>query len=49
MYQQKIDNYNIIVVVIDSPSSKIETIKEFIPRFDEMLVSFERGNIYIIS
>jgi len=49
MYQQKIDNYNIIVVVIDSPSSKIEFIKEFIPRFNETLVSFKRGNIYIIS
>lgn len=49
MYQQKIDNYRIIVAVIDSPSSKIEVIKEFIPRFNEMIASFERGNIYIIS
>ncbi len=49
MYQQKIDNYRIIVAVIDSPSSKIEVIKEFIPRFNEMLPSFEKGNIYIIS
>jgi predicted nuclease of predicted toxin-antitoxin system len=49
MYQQKINNYRIIVAVIDSPSSKIEVIKKFIPRFNEMLPSFEKGNIYIIS
>ncbi len=49
LYQQKVEEYNIIVAVIDTPSSSIKTISGFIPRFNELLPSFEKRNLYIIS
>ncbi len=49
LYQQNIENYEIIIVVFDTPSSNIDYIRKFIPRFIELQPSFERRNLYIIS
>ncbi|OGU70827.1 MAG: hypothetical protein A2V93_07830 [Ignavibacteria bacterium RBG_16_34_14] len=49
LYQQKVEEYNIIVAVLNSPSSSIKTLQKFIPHFNELLPSFERRKLYIIS
>ena len=38
-----------LIVVFDTPSSSIETIRSFVPKFNELLNSFEKRNLYIIS
>ncbi len=49
VHQQNIGKYNLIVVVIDSPSSTIESIKEYLPSFRKQLAAFEKRNAYVIS
>ncbi len=49
LYQRKVENYNIIIAELDTPSSSIEAIYRFVPRFTELLPSFEKRNLYIIS
>lgn len=49
LYQRKVENYDIIIVVFDTPSSSIDSVSKFISRFNEMLQSFKKRNLYIIS
>ena len=49
LYQRKVENYDIIIVVFDTPSSSIDYVSKFIPRFTEMLQSFKKRNLYLIS
>ncbi len=48
-YQQNLIKHNIIVVVFNSVSSKVEYLKEFAPHFILKMDSFKKGNVYIIS
>jgi predicted nuclease of predicted toxin-antitoxin system len=49
LYQQSVDKYDIIVVVFDAPDSKINTLIQFIERFNERLSLFEKRNLYVIG
>jgi predicted nuclease of predicted toxin-antitoxin system len=48
-HQQNIGKYNLIVVVLDSPSSKLEILIQYLPAFEQQLLSFTKGNAYSIS
>ena len=47
--QLTIEKYNLIVVILDTPSSKIEMITKFLPAFEEQVSSFLKGNVYVIN
>lgn len=47
--QQNTNKYKLIVVILDAPSSKLEEIVKFIPKFNELLNTFSKGNNYIIT
>lgn len=49
LHQQNIGKYDLIVVVLDSPSSALDSIKQFIPSFQTMLPTFEKKNAYVVS
>ena len=48
-YQQNIGKYNLIVVVLDTPSSKLEILIQYLSAFEQQLSSFAKGNAYRIS
>ncbi|CAN5483032.1 hypothetical protein BH11BAC1_BH11BAC1_09200 [soil metagenome] len=48
-FQQNLKAYQISVVIFDVPKSKIEFILPLIPKFNEMLSSFEKGKAYRIN
>ena len=48
-FQNNMNNYNIALVILDTKSSKLEPLMEFIPIFEKQKDSFEKGNIYILK
>lgn len=48
-YQQNISKYNIIIVIINTSSSSIESLSEYIPNLNKAIGSFEKGNFYFIE
>ena len=48
-HQQNIGKYNLIVVVLDTPSSKLEILIQYLSAFEQQLSSFEKGNAYRVS
>jgi len=48
-HQQNIGKYNLIVVVLDTPSSKLEILIRYLPAFQQQLLSFAKGNAYLVS
>ena len=48
-HQQNIGKYNLIVVVLDTPSSKLEILIQYLPAFQQQLLSFAKGNAYLVS
>ena len=47
--QQSIGKHELIIVILDTASSKIEELKNFIPAFQKQLPSFEKRNGYIVT
>jgi len=48
-YQQNMEHYTISIVILNSRSSKIEDLKEFVPNLKFQLQDIEQGKIYIIE
>jgi predicted nuclease of predicted toxin-antitoxin system len=48
-FQQNLKRYALAVVVLNSPSSKIEEIALYIPKFLEKIEEYEKENSYIID
>ena len=48
-HQQNIDKYDLVVVVLDTPSSKVEILSTYLPAFEQQLSLFVKGNTYNIS
>ena len=46
--QQNAGKYDLIVVVFDTSSSKIEELQKFILAFEKQLIGFEKRNGYIV-
>jgi predicted nuclease of predicted toxin-antitoxin system len=49
MYQQNLDNYNVTIVVLNTKTSIINDIAQYIPNFIEQLPTFEKSKAYIIE
>ncbi len=47
--QQNVGKYNLIVVVFDTLSSKIEELQNFITAFENLIIGFEKRNGYIVA
>lgn len=48
-YQQNIGKYNLIVVVFNTGSSKIEVMELFLENFKSQIDSFEKRKAYLIQ
>ena len=48
-HQQNIGKYNLAVVVLDTPSSKLEILTKYLPAFEQQLSTFTKGNAYTLS
>ena len=48
-YQQNVAEYNLIICVLDSKSSKIEDIIKLLDIFNNQLEGFAKRNYYLIS
>ena len=49
MYQQNLSNLEITIVILNTPSSKSEIIKEYLPNFISLMNTFEKSRAYIID
>ena len=49
MFQQNLKNYPISIVVLNSKSSKIEELINFLPNFEKTVPSFEKSKSYILD
>lgn len=49
MYQQNLEKYPVTIVVLNSRTSKIEELVQFIPSFIAQLTTFERHKAYIVN
>ena len=49
MHQQNLPNFSISIVVLNSPSSKVEIIIQYLPNFLTLIKSFEKSKAYIID
>ena len=45
-FQNNITEYNIVIVIFDSKNSKLESLLPFIPVFEKLISSFEKGKVY---
>ena len=48
-YQQNLDKYQLIIVVLNSFTSKIEELVLFLPAFRAQLPGFEKHNVYLVD
>ncbi len=49
MFQQNLENYPLIIVVLNCFTSKIEELETFIPSFKSKVETFEKHKAYIID
>jgi predicted nuclease of predicted toxin-antitoxin system len=49
MHQQNLDKYPVVIVVLNSLSSKIEELVTFLPPFKLQAETFQKHNAYIIN
>ena len=48
-HQQDVGKYSLIVVVLNTPSSKLEVMITFLPSFEKQLPAFTKGNAYLVE
>ena len=48
-YQQNIEKYPLTIIILNSFTSKIEELKEFIPSLENGIKTFEKHKIYILE
>jgi predicted nuclease of predicted toxin-antitoxin system len=48
-HQQNISSYPLIIVILNSTSSKLEMLIRFLPAFEQQLPGFTKGNAYLIE
>jgi len=48
-FQQNIDKYELSIVVLDAPSSKLNDILPLLPIFEQKANFFERRKVYVID
>ena len=48
-HQQNVGKYPLIVVILNSPSSKLEMLVTFLPSFEKQIPAFTKGNAYLVE
>jgi predicted nuclease of predicted toxin-antitoxin system len=48
-HQQNVGKYPLIVVILNSPSSKLEMLVTFLPSFEKQIPVFTKGNAYLVD
>ena len=48
-HQQNLDKYSITIVILNSYTSKVEELIEFLPQFEKLIPSFLKHHAYQIS
>lgn len=48
-HQQNVDKYPLIVVILNTASSKLEMLVTFLPAFEQQLPAFTKGNAYLVE
>lgn len=48
-YQQNLDSYPITIIILNSITSKVEELKDFIPLFLKKIQNFEKNKAYILE
>jgi predicted nuclease of predicted toxin-antitoxin system len=48
-HQQNIGKYPLIVVILNTSSSKLEMLLTFLPSFEKQLPVFKKGNAYLVE
>ena len=48
-FQQNMSQYDLIVVVLDSNSSNIRDVVPLLPKFNQLLTTFQKGTAYIVT
>ena len=48
-HQQNIGKYPLIVVILNSPSSKLEMLVTFLPSFEKQIPAFTKGKAYLVE
>lgn len=48
-HQQNLDKYPVTIIILNSYTSKLEELVDFIPLFESQLQSFQKHQAYIIS
>lgn len=49
VHQQNLDQYPLTIVVLNSPTSKLEALMDFLPSFKSQLKTFEKHKAYLID
>ena len=49
MFQQNIENYSLTIVALNSPTSKLESLLNYLPNFMLQIKNFQKGKAYIID
>lgn len=48
-HQQNIGKYPLIIVVLNTPSSKLEVMITYLPSFEKGVPTFTKGNAYLVE
>jgi len=48
-YQQKVEKYELTILILDSLSSKVEELVLFLPALHYLIGTFEKGRAYVID
>ena len=48
-FQHDIPKFDLIIVVLDTPTSNVKDIAPLIPRLNERMQGFQKGNAYLVS
>ncbi len=49
MHQQNLDQFPVTIVVLNSPTSKLEDLMDFLPSFKLKLKTFKKHKVYLID
>ncbi len=48
-FQNNVSKFDLIILIMDSPSSKIEYLKKFIPQIKKSIPDYTKGNSYTVT
>lgn len=49
LYQQSVSKYSLTVVVFDALNSKVNTLANFLPQFENEVNTYQKGKLYTLT